>query len=97
MGEGGRIGKAAAVEGIVGIHVQRLHRQHVLRQFHALHAVRVVPAREVMCILVDDVEPEALAVVEMRLSFRRAFSLFKHRDTKKKLNTGKDVRFLDIF
>ena len=60
--EGGGVGETAVVEDIEGIHVERLHLQHVSRKLDALHAVVVVPAREVFGILIDDVKAETLAV-----------------------------------
>ena len=66
--EGGRVGEAAAVEGIIGIQVQRLHLQHAVGQFQALHAVLVVVAREVLGVLIDNVETEPAPIaVEVQL------------------------------
>ena len=60
--EGGRIGEPAMVEGVVGIDVQRLHRQHLGGQVDARFGVRLVPAREVVGILINDFEAPSVAV-----------------------------------
>ena len=66
--EGRGIGEAAAVEDVEGIQVQRPHRQQAVWQLNALHALVVVPAREVLGILIDDIKAEASAVaVEIQL------------------------------
>ena len=60
--KGGGIGEAAAVEDVEGIQVQRLYRQQAVGQFYALHALMVVPASEVLGILIDDVKTETTPI-----------------------------------
>ena len=66
--EGSGIRETAAVEHVEGIDVKRLNRQHTVRQSDAIHTLVVVPALEVLGILIDDVEAEAPPVaVEVQL------------------------------
>ena len=60
--EGGGIGETATVEDVEGIQVQRLHRQQSVGQLNALHTFVVVPAGEVLGILIDDIEAKAAAI-----------------------------------
>lgn len=56
------------VEAVVDIGIQRLHRQQTVGQLDALAAFMVVPALEVLGVLIGDVEAEAVAIaVEIQL------------------------------
>ena len=57
-----RIGEPPVVEGIVSIHVQRLHRQHLGRQFDALLPLLLMPSSEIARILVDEVEAPPVVI-----------------------------------
>jgi len=66
--ESGGIRKATAIEDVEGIQVQRFHRQHTIGQFDAIHAIIVVPACEVLGILINDIKAKAPAItVEIQL------------------------------
>ena len=61
--EGGGIGKTAVVENVVGIHVQRPQAEHFFGSRHiVVSTANFVPSREIMGVLIGDVEAETRAV-----------------------------------
>ena len=62
LGERSRIGETTVVEGVEGVHVQRLLREQACRQIDTPQTLSLLPSREVVGILVDDVEAETTAI-----------------------------------
>lgn len=60
--EGGGIGKTATVQRIVGTEVERAERQHVGGQRHAFLALGLIPAGEVLGVLIGQFGAPAVAI-----------------------------------